>query len=352
MPCHELIRGSLGIHIRLLPESVNGVGCTVFVPGNGAQMKSELDRLTDELATGRIADIPKAVSGDFTSLASIEHGLSTLKSVRLSTMEAADYAESLQDVLGQAQAISDDLAPALLTAGSSGNATMLVNTAADAEQKFLALVSAFNTRLCERSLLSGTATERQPLAGGQAILADLQAATAGQTTASGIESAINAWFDTPGGGFDTMAYQGSLSSLAPFRIGNGEEVVLDSKANDPAIRELMKGFAIAAHAGNAAIANKPEEQRIMMQHAGVRILSAQYGISKMRAGIGAAEARIEAAMTRNSAKETSLEIARNNIISADPYKTAGDLEAVRGNLEMLYTITARLSRLSLVNYLK
>ena len=332
--------------------SVGDMAQTFFFRQHGAQLKTDLNRLAEELSSGKLSDIPEAVSGDFGSLASIEHNLSTLKSIRLSTTEAASFAQGLQDVLGQTQALADDLAPALMTAGTSGNATMLVNTAADAKQKFLALVSVLNTGVGERSLLAGDATDQQPLASGQAILADLQAAIAGQTTAAGIESAIDAWFDTPGGGFDTVAYQGSSSSLAPFRLGDGEEVSLGLKASDPEIRELMKGFAIAALASDAALSNKPHEQRIMMQHAGERILSAQYGISEKRAGIGAAEARIEAAMTRNSAKETSLEIARTNMISANPYKTAGELEAVRGNLEMLYTITARLSRLSLVNFLK
>ena len=332
--------------------SVGDMAQTFLFRQYGAQLKTDLGRLSEELSSGRLSDIPKAVSGDFGSLASIEHNLSTLKSHRLSATEAASFAQGLQDILGQAQALADDLAPALLTAGSSGNATTLVNTAADAEQKFLALVATFNTTIGERSLLAGNATDQQPLASGQAILADLQASIAGQTTAAGIESVINAWFDTPGGGFDTVAYQGSLDSLAPFRLGDGEEVSLGPKASDLEIRELMKGFAIAALASDAAISSKPHEQRILMQHAGERILSAQYGISEKRAGIGAAEARIEAVMARNSAKETSLEIARNNMISADPYKTAGELEAVRGNLEMLYTITARLSRLSLVNYLK
>ena len=332
--------------------SVGDMAQTFLFRQHGAQLKADLGRLTDELSSGRISDISKAVSGDFTALASIEHNLSTLKSVRLTTNEAANFAQGLQDILGQAQALSDDLAPALLTAGSSGDATMLVNTAADAQQKFLALVSVFNTGIGERSLLAGDATDKQPLASGQIILADLQAAIAGQTTAAGIESVINAWFDTPGGGFETVAYQGSLNSLAPYRLGDDEEVSLGPKANDTEIRDLMKGFALAALASDAAIASKPQEQRILMQHAGERILSAQYGISELRAGIGAAEERIQSAKARYSAKETSLEIARNNMISADPYKTAGELEAVRGNLEKLYTITARLSRLSLVNYLK
>jgi flagellar hook-associated protein 3 FlgL len=71
----------------------------------------------------------------------------------------------------------------------------------------------------------------------------------------------------------------------------------------------------------------------------------------MRAGIGTLEARIETATARNSAETSALEMARNEIIAVDPYKAATDLSAAQTQLETLYTVTARLSRLSLAGYL-
>ncbi len=46
-----------------------------------------------------------------------------------------------------------------------------------------------------------------------------------------------------------------------------------------------------------------------------------------------------------------MEIARTELIGADPYDTATEMEAVQGQLETLYTVTARLSRLSLADFL-
>lgn len=55
---------------------------------------------------------------------------------------------------------------------------------------------------------------------------------------------------------------------------------------------------------------------------------------------------------RLSAQRTSLEIAQNELSSADPYDTVMRLEETQFRLESLYTITARLSELSLVGFLR
>ncbi len=331
--------------------SVGDMAQTFLLRQHSAQMKTNLNRLTQELSSGRISDVAKSVAGDFSPLASIDHSLSTLKAYNTTAREAAGFVQAVQDTLDQAQNLSDDLAPALIMAGNSGHAALLVNTAADARQKFDALVSALNTRVGGRSLLAGTATDQLPLANPQTIISSLQVTISGQTTAAGIEAAVNSWFDTPGGGFDTVAYQGSTTPLAPFRISDGQQTDAGITAGDPALRELIKGFALAVLASDGVLSGKPEEQRMLLRKAGEHILSSQHGLSELRAHIGASQAGIETAISRNESEAASLEIARNSLLSADPYKTAGELEAVRGNLEMLYTLTARISRLSLANYL-
>jgi flagellar hook-associated protein 3 FlgL len=72
----------------------------------------------------------------------------------------------------------------------------------------------------------------------------------------------------------------------------------------------------------------------------------------MAARLGTVEGQIEAASTRNNSETSSLQIARNGITGVDPYETASKLEATRQQIEMLYTLTSRISRLSLVDYLR
>ena len=63
--------------------------------------------------------------------------------------------------------------------------------------------------------------------------------------------------------------------------------------------------------------------------------------------------RPPAALTiRAAAEATALGLAREALIGADPYEAAAALEAAETQLETLYTLTARISRLSLVNFLR
>ena len=90
----------------------------------------------------------------------------------------------------------------------------------------------------------------------------------------------------------------------------------------------------------------------MAYQAGQQLLSTEEGRITLSARIGTAEAQIETARTRNAAEETALGILRSGIGSVDPYEAATRLETVRAQLESLYLVTARVSRLSLTEYLR
>jgi flagellar hook-associated protein 3 FlgL len=47
-----------------------------------------------------------------------------------------------------------------------------------------------------------------------------------------------------------------------------------------------------------------------------------------------------------------LEIARADLVAIDPFEAATRMEAAQTQLETLYSVTARLSRLSLVDFLR
>jgi flagellar hook-associated protein 3 FlgL len=89
----------------------------------------------------------------------------------------------------------------------------------------------------------------------------------------------------------------------------------------------------------------------LARDAGGNLLGAQTDLTQLRADLGFAEERVARAESRISAEISSLGIARNTLVSVDPSATAGELQQVQFRLEALYTLTARTSRLSLVNFL-
>ena len=320
---------------------------------HNAQLQTQVMRLTAEMTSGTRADLGAAVSGDFRVLAGLDRSLEALKAYRTATTEAALAAGTVQASLGTAQALAADLAPALLSAATGGSSAPVDIAAADARQKFAAVVSALNTRVADRYLLSGTATDRIPVGGPDEILSALATATAGQTTAAGVAAAVSAWFDAPpgGGGYLDTAYGGNATPLAPLRIGAEEEAALDVTAADPAIRNLLRGLALGALVAEGALPSDPAGRAALFKASGESLIASGDEMALLRARVGSVEARIAETAARNTAEASALGIARNGLVAADPYDTASALEAVQTQIETLHALTARLSRLSLADYL-
>ena len=75
------------------------------------------------------------------------------------------------------------------------------------------------------------------------------------------------------------------------------------------------------------------------------------GLIARQADLGLLQETAERATARNAAETTALSLARSDILSADPYETASALTQAEASLQNLYALTARLSRLSLTDYL-
>lgn len=320
---------------------------------HNAALQTHLARLTEEMSTGVRADLAEAVSGDFRTLAGLDRSLATLAAYKTATDEAALLTQTVQSALETVQDLATDLGPSLLSAATTGTPTQVAITAGDARQKFASVVSALNTQVADRYLLSGTATDRRPVADADAILSALATATAGQATAAGVASAVAAWFDAPpgGGGFLDAAYGGAGVPLSPLGIGPDETATMDLTAADPAIRNLLEGFALGALVAEGALPGDHAGRAVLLKYSGEALLASGGDLAAARARVGTVEARIAGAGARNAAEASALQIARNGLLAADPYDTASALQAVQTQIETLYTLTARLSRLSLTDYL-
>jgi flagellar hook-associated protein 3 FlgL len=327
---------------------------TFLLRRQNADLKTALNRLTYEMGSGRQQDLSKAVRGDFKVLAGLEHSLSVLASFRTAASEAGTLTENLQTAFEMVQTITSDLAPSLNAAGTAGGATHISTAAYDARQKLFSAVSALNVRVGDRYVLSGTATDQKPILGAQEMLDELAVAITGQVTATGVIGAVDAWFDAPpgGGGYVDTIYGGSATPLQPLRIGEGEEANLTLTATDDTLRGTLKGLAIAALVAEGALPGDLVGQSVLMKIAGQRLMGNGTDLATLRAGLGSVEAQIATVSTRTENEAAALELARNRIVAADPFKTANELQAVQTQLETLYAITARLSRLSLADYLR
>lgn len=314
-----------------------------------ADARLEMDALVGEVGTGRKSDLASSLRGQFSTLAALEADLTALSAVKESALELRGRAEAMQgvlDVLGSTARETGAQFIAPIPAGEGVEQAL----AEDARDLFGMVVDQLNSGFGGRALFAGVSIDGPALASGDDMLAALETAMAGLPDAAAVETAVRAWF-APGGDFETVGYLGATDVPGPQAIGAGRSASLSVTASDPPLRELLAGLAMAALSIRPPIAGDSDERRELFNAAGIALLSSETGIVSTRAQIGLVENAIERANAASATEEAALRIARSALTDADIYEAATELEAVQGQLELLYAITARNSGLSLVRAL-
>jgi flagellar hook-associated protein 3 FlgL len=313
-------------------------------------LKSLVQRLSSEMTSGQVSDVAAAVRGDFRPLIAIDASLKRIEGFRAATTEAAAFTAAMQGALANVQEMASDMTPALLTAANSAQSAHINGVGIDAAQKFRSTIALFNTRMGDRAVFAGVETTGTALASAETILAALDAAVAGAVTADEVNTRVTAWFEDPAG-FRTLGYTGG-APLAPIPVAPGETAEITVTAADPTIRDTLKGMALAAMLDRGVLAANVTERAALAKRAATTLMETGTARSDVVARIGSAEERIDEAASRNSAESLALTIARSDILSIDPFEATSALTDAQTKLEALYSVTARLSRFSLVDFLR
>jgi flagellar hook-associated protein 3 FlgL len=313
-------------------------------------LRENLFKLTDEMSSGRVADVREVLSGNHSYLSGLERSLSVLKGYSVANAEATYFTAAMQDSLNRVQDFTGQLGIDLIMASGGPIGVIAGSPSNNAKTQLESVVNALNASIAGRSMFAGTATDTPPLAEADTLLTNLLAAVTGQTTPEDIVTAAEAWFADPAG-FDAVVYNGSTTALAPFVLSETERVSLDVRANDPTLKDLLKDMAVAALADDPTLGLSVKEQSRLFGIVGQNLQSNQDLLTDLRSRIGLVEARINQITVRNGAEATTTEFARNELLEADPFETATRLESVQFQLQSLYSITVRNSQLSLVNFL-
>lgn len=331
--------------------SLGDLAQTFMLQRRGAALKADMGRITEELATGQVSDIKSVLAGSSSYLSDLERDLQSLTGYRVATVEAAQLADATQSALERVNSSVESMSAKLLAMSPHAGETVLDQFSVDAEAELAAIVSALNTSSGGRSILAGRATDRPALQDAETILAGLRSATVGVTSAADLKQAAESWFNDPAG-FAAVAYTGSGETLAPFRLSSDETVNLELTANDQAFRDILMHVSVAAISTDFAFNLSAENRQVLLQETGQALFQQQSSLTAERASVGSAQARIDAVATRNSAEEFALMSARNALLQVDPYEAATELEAVQFQLQSLYAVTARMSGMSFVNYIR
>ncbi|ESW62514.1 MAG: hypothetical protein Q27BPR15_00825 [Rhodobacter sp. CACIA14H1] len=315
---------------------------------NGAA-KRELAGLTAELSTGQAPDAGRHLNGMVSSLLSIDTAAGQARVFGQSARQAAARAAAMQAALATIDQTAGEAARNLLSAAASNDAAGLTAAGSRALSGLGQVVAALNARFAGASLFSGQAADTPPLVPADQILRMARDAVGSATTPDEVVSRLQDWMASPSG-FAAAAYRGADTPVE-VPVGPDETVRLDLLASDKELHGTIAGLVMGALAADAQFAAGRGGAAGLARVAGQTLLSQAEVRSGQSARLGIIESRLESAAARHSAEESALGLARNDLLSVDLYTTASRLSETETRLQAIHALTARLSRLSLTDYL-
>ena len=322
---------------------------------HGTDLKRSVTTLSQELTTGITKDKSRKVNGEFSMLAGVNNAIEMASArkagARFAELIFASQQTILADLGNQAQTgFLEELSR------SANPSEAEISRGIDVmEARFRNAVAQLNTHIAGRALFAGTATDGAALAAADLMLDeifnDMMTAYPTGLDADTASMFIASWF-ADGGQFDTSGYLGGSQIPSRLDLGGGATVGLELTAQDQSFRKLLGAFATGAILSRGVFEADQDQQKAMFRHASQSLAVSHLGLVELSARLGIEEERVSNARARAEAEHTAMSIARVELMEADPYETAVRLEQAMTQLDLIYTLTARLSRLNLANYLR
>lgn len=313
-----------------------------------ADLKSRVDTSRKESVTGRYEDLTKQLKGDVGGGHLLKKAIDDTKLFQENLTVAGSRAQITQATLGNVGSDSSRVATDLLAAVGRGDLSTIDVMTDDAKASLIVTFASLNAVFAGRALFSGDATDRPPLAPPEQLIADIEAIMAGATDAADAQAQLDIYFDDPAGGFATTIYQGGANRAPGVEIAPGTRLDASAKADDPAIKDVIRGLVTIATSKSATFT----DVNTILTAGASQIFDAEANIVDQRAAIGINEARISAATARYEAEETVLTSLYNEKTLRDPYEAASELQLLETQLEASYLLTSRMARLSLANFIR
>lgn len=313
-------------------------------------IKSRLATLTEELSTGLTADLVERTGGGTGRIDGIMRELETIEGYLATNLSTEQRLNQSQEILTSIDVRRANLAnqAAIMAAGNAGQP--IANIAEQARSEMSAAVNLLNRSFNGEALFAGTAIDSNALISADAMLADIAGTLTPASSAADIRAAVDNWFDGPVG-FATIGYTGDGGPALERRVSAVDSVSFDARADDPAIINTLKAFAGLAIVDQLGPTVPDATIRDVLNDRLDEFFSVGAGLVDLKARIGTDEEVLARANTALEAQKTTLSLERNERTTTDQFETASLLQDIQRQLELHFTATARLSQLSLVNYL-
>ena len=343
--------------------------------------QSDLRDAQKEVTTGRLADVGLSLGAGSSRSFSMRAELQTADQQVQTNGVLGTRFDQMQTALSSIADSAQSFMQSLIANGSTAGGTTA--TIDQAKSSLDQLMAALNTSSGGRFLFSGAQADQPAIAfrsvpdafgatvavgaydqgsSAQAATADAFATAFGTTQdASGVATIsaddLKAFLDGPfanlfgdagaGGGFGN--FSGTNTEPVYNSIDGSSRVNTAYPAASEAFRNIAKAYVMLSDLGAGGMS---EDARQLLTSQATETLGK--GISQltdMRGQIGATQARIENTNTALKSRSNVVTMSLNSLEEVDPYEASVRVTNLTNLLESSYALTARISRLSLLNYL-
>jgi flagellar hook-associated protein 3 FlgL len=173
-------------------------------------------------------------------------------------------------------------------------------------------------------------------------------------TATLTSAQLSSWLDGDfAAQFAPASWEASFSNAEStpmsVRVGKQHRIELPTTANHAAIRQVYAALVSVAELSSGAL--NAEAFKTVVDHAAAELSSAVQGLGDMQAELGVSQKALTDAKENLKMRKNWLTQAIQTSEQVDPYEAATRVNGLMNQLEASYSVTGRISRLSLLNYL-
>lgn len=320
-----------------------------------ARLISDLQSRTDdkrvEAVTSRFRDVTSVRGGDVNEIMQIEKSISDLnvyaQSIALSESRASIMQENLGAAVNVAQQAADKTILLLTDQSDIGAEVFSSGVRGDLD----GLISNFNSNFAGRALFAGDNAGTAALIDAETIFTNSTTILEAGANGAAAYSDLQNEFLSVGGTFETAFYQGGAGRAPLTEIAPGQRVDYGVKADETAVRNVIFNTVVLAAAYDKTNAIPDSERRALLELGSNGMRATITELIEVRSRLGTAEQRIADVKARNTAAEAAFTLRFNDLAGADNFEAALSLTELDNQLETAYQTTARLSNLSLANFI-
>lgn len=325
-----------------------------------ARMQADLVRLNKEVITGRMADVGLNLGGATGRSVTLRVDKAYLATLAASNGSATTRLEQTQDALSQMASAANTFRGQLFAAAAADSSASVVRQAA--ESALTTFVAQANSADGRNYLFGGINSSAAPIADfdagasaavDAAFLAKFGVAQDDPAVASISATALADFIDTEFTQLFADPDWGTTWSSASdqpinSRISPTESIESSVSANQPAMRKLAMVYTMVAALG---IENLSDDARKAVLDKAISAVSvATDDLTNLQADIGTRQTRVKEATERLAVQQTIIDQRLVTLEGVDPAEAKVRIDMISTQIEMSYSLTAKLLQISILNY--